>query len=88
MATKEVIKKEIESHTGTSFSSWRIGITEDWEKRKKEWKDAGQNVTYWYHWQAASSTDAKDIESYYLGKNMKGGSGGQITSRTVYVYIF
>ena len=88
MATKASIKTAIEGHTGTSFSAWRIGITEDWGKRKEEWKGNGEDISHWHCWEAESSTDAKDLESYYLDKKMKGGSGGQITSRTVYVYIF
>jgi len=88
MSTNASIKAEIAGHVGTNYSAWRIGITADWATRKKEWKDAGHNVDYWHCWQADSSADAKDIESHFIEKELKGGTGGQLSRDTVYVYIF
>lgn len=87
MATSGIVSA-INSHVGTNYSAWRIGITENWETRKKEWIDAGENVSYWHCWKADSSTDAKDIESHFINKGMKGGTGGQLSYKTVFVYIF
>ena len=89
MSTKASIKSAIESAVGTNYSSWRIGITDDGDTRKKQWKDAGENVDYWRCWQADSSQDARDLESYFINeKRMKGGTGGNLSSQTKYVNIF
>ena len=48
-----------------------------------------QNVGAWRNWTADSLSDAQDIESYFIDKGMKGGTGGDLSSyRAVYVYIF
>ncbi len=89
MATKESIKAAIEKKRGdTKYEIWRIGITSDLAQRKQEWKDKGENVDYWSDWTADSSADAKDIEAHFINKGMKGGTGGDITAATKYVYVF
>lgn len=72
-----------------SFSAWYIGLTHDPATRKQEHVNEGKTTTYWKQWQADSLSDAQDIESYFIKKGMKGGTGGDLSSRkTVYVYIF
>lgn len=89
MATKEKIKSEIESKVKT-YSYWRIGLTHGPTERKNYWKDTEkQNVDHWNQWTADSLKDAQDIESHFIEKGMKGGTGGDLSShKTIYVYIF
>lgn len=90
MASKASIVSAISSKiSGTKFSIWRIGITENGAKRKTEWRDKEkQNVDHWSCWQADSATDAKDIEAHFIAKGMKGGTGGDLSGATRYVYVF
>ncbi len=88
MTAKSTIVSEITAKCGGDFKIWRIGITADLEERKEFW--SGQESTkYWAEWQADSASDAKAIEAYFLNeKKMKGGTGGDVTSQTKYVYVF
>jgi hypothetical protein len=72
------------------YSSYYIGLTNDPDTRKQQHTNERKNTTYWKHWQADSLSDAQDIESYFIKKDMKGGfTGGDLSSqKTVYVYIF
>ncbi|MGD1156190.1 MAG: hypothetical protein ABSA41_10210 [Terriglobia bacterium] len=89
MATKASIMAAIESKVLT-YNLWRIGLTHDLAERKRYWKDTkNENITYWSDWTADSLSDAQDIESHFLKKGMKGGTGGDLSAKkTVYVYIF
>ncbi|HXX15177.1 MAG TPA: hypothetical protein VEJ47_09780 [Candidatus Eremiobacteraceae bacterium] len=89
MADKASIKSAIKARVGTSYSSWRIGLTHDLATRKQQWKDDGESITYWTSWTADSLSDAQDIEAYFINLGMKGGTGGDLSSyKTTYVYIF
>ena len=91
MATKAAIIAAINSKVGdTKFSIWRIGLTHDLKDRKTYWKDTEKvNVDHWSDWQANSLSDAQDIERHFVNKGMKGGTGGDLSSRsTTYVYVF
>jgi len=89
MATKASIMAAIEAKVKT-YSYYRIGLTHDLAERKAYWKDTkGQNVDYWADWKADSLSDAQDIEAHFIGKGMKGGTGGDLSAnKTVYVYVF
>ena len=80
----------IQSKVGSSYNLYRIGLTHDLAERKGYWKDTEkENVTYWVNWTADSLSDAQDIERHFINKGMKGGTGGDLSSRkTVYVYVF
>ena len=81
------IEKRVASSTA-QYSAWRIGLTHDWVQRKSEWGDS-QDVTHFLAWQADSLSDAQDVESFFINKGMKGGTGGNLSpNKTVYVYIF
>ncbi len=89
--TKPQIASAITTKVGTSgYSIWRIGLTHDLMERKKYWRDTeNQNTEYWSNWAADSLSDAQDIESHFINKGMKGGTGGDLSARkTVYVYVF
>ena len=91
MSTKSGIIAAINSKVGTTkLSAWRIGLTHNRTGRKKNWKDTEhQDVSHWVAWEADSLPDAQAIESHFIGKGMKGGAGGDLsTQKTIYVYIF
>lgn len=91
MSTKSGIIAAIQQKVGNSqYRNWRIGLTHDLSERKGYWKDTmGRDVTSWIAWAADSLADAQDIESYFIGKGMQGGTGGDLSPRTaVYVYVF
>ena len=82
------LKDTIERKKGrSSYSSWTIGITNDPSRRKKEHENEGDNVAYWAHWRADTLRVARNIESYFIDKGMKGGSGGPVET-PLYVYVY
>jgi hypothetical protein len=90
MKKQDIINAIIMAVGGTSYSSWRIGLTNDPATRKAYWRDTEkEDVTTWKQWPADSLKDAQDIETLFIGKGMKGGTGGDLSdNETVYVYIF
>jgi len=81
------IKSAIERKVGSSgYSIWTIGITDNPSERREAHKNAGENIAYWSEWKADSETVARNVEKYFLGKKMKGGSGGG--KNPTYVYVF
>ncbi len=81
MASELAIKGAIEIIV-VSCSNWTIGVTDDPVRRKSE----HGNPAGWHHWDADTEQAARNVESYFLGKGMKGGGGG--LGRADYVYIF
>ena len=85
---KQEIIDEIEGKI-SKYLLWHIGQTHYPDSRKYEHMKEGKTITYWKHWETDSLSDAQDIESYFINKGMKEGTGGDLHSReTVYVYIF
>lgn len=82
MASEATIKQEIESIVGGNYSIWTIGVTDNPTRRRQE----HGNPSYWRHWNADTEQAARNVETYFLAKGMKGGSGG--AGRADYVYIF
>jgi hypothetical protein len=70
----------------TDYKLWTIGITDDPVRRKAEHESKGENTKYWKEWEADSEAIARNVESYFLNKGMKGGTGGG--EHPTYVYIF
>lgn len=84
---KQELINAIEKKKGsTEYSIWTIGITNDPDRRKGEHESDGKNVTYWKHWKADSEKIAREVETYFLDKGMKGGGGGGNTPTWVYVF--
>lgn len=73
-----------ESHS--TYSDWRIGITDDPSGRRKRHQDEGRDTQLWKQWEADSETDAKSVEAYFIGKGMKGGVDGNTNGNFVYVF--
>ena len=91
MAWKNTIISAINDRiVGTGLSAWRIGLTHDLAERKAFWRDTKkEGVNHWTAWSADSLADAQDIESQFINKGMKGGTGGDLSpNKTVHVYIF
>ena len=81
MASEASIKAAIENVV-TTYSIWTIGVTNDPDRRKGEHSDTGA----WRHWNADTEQAARNVEAFFIGKGMKGGTGGG--GRADYVYIF
>ena len=81
MASESAIKAAIEQIV-SSYSNWTIGVTDNPSRRKTE----HSNPTAWRHWDADTEQAARNVESYFLAKGMKGSGGG--LGRADYVYIF
>ena len=87
MNKRELINAIEKKRGRTSYGVWTIGITNDPKRRKKEHENDGEDVTYWKDWLADSLKIAREVESYFLEKGMKGGTGGPVETPT-YVYVF
>ena len=87
---KEEIIREIENRVNRSkepkYSHWTVGITNDPERRKKEHEIENHDTKFWMNWKTDSETIARDVEKYFLNKEMKGDTGGG--ERPTWVYIF
>ncbi len=81
MASESDIKKAIEARVN-KYSSWTIGVTDNPTERKKQ----HDNTKHWMQWNADSETAARNVESHFIDKGMKGGTGGR--GNADYVYIF
>ncbi len=82
MASEGEIKQEIERIVNGKYSLWTIGVTDDPSRRRQE----HGNPKYWHQWDADTEQQARNVESYFLNKGMKGGTGGM--GKADYVYIF
>ncbi len=82
MASESQIKSAIEKIVNGAYSLWTIGVTDDPDKRKEE----HGNPKHWHQWDADTEQEARNVESYFIKKGMKGGSGG--LGSADYVYIF
>jgi hypothetical protein len=91
---KEDIIDAIESRVRRSrtvdYSSWRIGLTQDPDDRKKQHDNKQRRTAHWKQWRADSLSDAEQIESHFISeRHMQGKTGGVLDAgKTVYVYIF
>lgn len=89
MATAQDLANEIYRRVGSSsLGAWRVGLTHDLGERKAHWQSQG-DCTHWCAWQCESLGDAQAIESHFIERGMKGGTGGNLSPhKAVYVYIF
>ena len=70
----------------STYSDWRIGITNDPSGRYKRHQDEGRDTRLWKQWEADSETDARSVEAYFINKGMKGGVDGDTNGNFVYVF--
>ena len=53
MTAKTTIIAAINAKVGTGYSAWRIGLTHDFDHRKKFWGETEkQNVFHWSAWKS------------------------------------
>ena len=83
MSSESAIKLAIEEIVRGNYSAWTIGVTDNPARRKIE----HSNPSTWFQWDADTETAARNVERYFLDKDMKGGGGGGGGSAD-YVYIF
>ena len=81
MPSEAVIKTAIERIV-RDYSLWTIGVTDDPVRPRSE---HGRPYS-WDYWDAATEQVARNVESYFIAKGMKGGGGG--LGQANYVYIF
>jgi hypothetical protein len=87
--SKEAIADGIVTKVGffRDWSVWRVGITNDPLKRKREWS-ATSYVNWWSDWLAESYADACEIERTFIRHGMDGGTGGSTNALLpVFVYV-
>lgn len=89
--TKEQIIADIDAHLQESnkkyFSDFYIGITNDVERRLFGEHNVDEKNGWWIYSPADSKATAQAVEEYYLGKGMKGNTGGG-NEDTTYVYCY
>jgi hypothetical protein len=82
--------KKIEDYVrerGGSFSSWYIGIAENPRERLFNEHNVSESNGNWIYQPTSSSATARNVEQYFLGLGMDGGSGGgDYLSKAVYCY--
>ena len=82
MASELAIKAAIDAKVRAYFV-WTIGVTDEPNRRRRE----HDNPRVWYHWDADSEQVARDVEAFFLGKGMKGGTGGGGWADYVYIFL-
>ena len=86
MNKPEIISAIKNRTSGTKYSIWTIGVTDDPTNRKSQHSNDGENVRYWTQWKADSESVGREVEKYFLDKGMKGDTGGG--GNAGYVYMF
>lgn len=86
MSYDEIVKAIDSKVSSTGYSIWTIGVTDDPDKRKEEYKYNNESVTYWKEWKTDSEKVGRDVEKHFLDLKMKGGTGGG--GKAGYVYVF
>ena len=73
-------------HSGYPYEKWTVGITDNPSQRRSYHKQKGNDMSWWHHWNADTEDDARAVERHFLGKGMRGGTGG--SGKADYVYVF
>ena len=77
--------EKLVGHSGHPYEKWTVGVTDDPAKRRREYASGGSDVSWWHDWNADTEQAARDVERHFLGKGMRGGTGG--AGRADYVYV-
>jgi hypothetical protein len=90
MATKQEIINVIADHVskrGGNCSEWYVGIATEPHVRLFNDHSVDEKNGLWIHRLCVSSSDAREIEDYFIAKGMKGGpGGGDSDTKSVYAY--
>lgn len=71
---------------GGNYQEWYIGIASNPEDRLFNDHNVNEDTDAWIYRNAGSSTAARQIESYFLSLGCQGGSGGDISTQSIYAY--
>lgn len=89
--TKNEIIADFNAHLLNSkkeyWSDYYVGITNDVERRLFTEHNVSKENAWWIYREAVDKATAQAVEEYYLGKGMKGDTGGG-TDDSVYVYCY
>lgn len=92
--TQEEIIKDFDEHLqksgGRYYSEFYVGITNDVEERLFGTHKVSRENHWWIYALADTEEIARMVEKYYLGKGMRGGTGGGTgngDARYVYCYV-
>ena len=89
--TKVQIIADFDAHLQKSskkyYSDFYVGITNDIERRLFTEHNVKKEGAWWIYREATDKTTAQEVEEYYLGKGMKGDTGGG-TDDSIYVYCY
>ncbi len=93
MTDKATIVVEIDAIVGATFDAWRIGLSNDPMRVKRQWKDGHkEDVSRWHQWQADSLDEAKDIQTTFINNGMRSAAEAEpeVLSDVfpAYVYVF
>lgn len=87
---KKVDGTDIENEPNLSllekYSRWRVGVTNDANRRKQEHNNKGTDIRFWNSWPADSVDVALQVERYFHKHGMKGDPGGGKRPNLVYIY--
>lgn len=87
---KEIIA-DVEGHLACSkkqyYSDFYIGITNDVERRLFGEHNVRKVNSWWIYRTAIDKSAAQIVEEYFLGKGMRGDTGGG-TEDTIFVYCY
>ena len=68
------------------YSRWRIGVTNDANRRRQEHDNKGTDIRFWNSWPADTVEVALHVERYFHKLGMKGDPGGGKKPNLVYIY--
>ncbi len=80
------IERKVSTAEKEDYTVWTVGVTDTPKTRKDQHESDGKDVQYWKDWSTNSEKDGRDIEEYFLDKDMNGDAGGGGSAS--YVYIF
>jgi hypothetical protein len=70
----------------STYSDWRIGITDDPLGSRRRHQDEGRDTRLWKQWEADSEADARSVKAYFVDKGMKNGVDWETKGNSVYIF--
>ena len=82
MLSESRIKAAIELRV-SEYSYWTIGVTDNPVRRRREHRSPDA----WHDWDADTEQEARNVEAYFIAKDMKRATGGGGSADYVYIFI-
>ena len=82
MASEAAIILIIDRIVDGAYSAWTVGVTDDPARRKAE----HGSPRAWHDWEADTEQAARNVESHFIARGMKGGPGGLGRADNVYMF--